>query len=297
MCLPDATFQFLRQFVLDHSAISIESDKQYLIEARLAPIVCGHDMTSLEALSQRLRSEPFGPLHREVVDAITTNETSFFRDRHPFETLRTLIPRVARERPDGHRLRIWCAGCSSGQEAYSLAMLLLEQFPELARGSVELLGTDISGRMIRRARDGRYSQLEINRGLPAPLLVRYFEQEPGGVWRIKSHVRAMVRFAEHNLVGDRPPPGHWDIVFLRNVLIYFDVDMKRSILGRVRRALNSPGYLFLGGAETTINLDDAFERVVLGQSACYRVPVKGGAVLGSTREALSPASSQKVVSG
>jgi chemotaxis protein methyltransferase CheR len=269
MCLPDTTFQFFRRFIREHSAIVVDDDKMYLVEARLTPVAEECGLSSLDELAHRLRSEPFGAPHRAVVNAITTNETSFFRDRHPFDTLSALLPTLIEQRSEERALRIWCAGSSSGQEPYSIAMLLLEHFPRLAGWSVDLLGTDISGQMIARAQKAAYSQLEVNRGLPAALLVKYFEQD-GHHWRLRTDVRRMVRFAEHNLSRHWPPPGPWDIVFLRNVLIYFDVDTKRSILARVRRVLDPRGYLFLGGAETTLNLDDKFERVAVGRSACYR---------------------------
>lgn len=201
---------------------------------------------------------------------MTTNETSFFRDLHPFETLRTtVLPDVIARRASERRLHLWSAACSSGQEPYTIALVLREHFPALAGWTVRLVATDLSREILARARAGRYSQLEVNRGLPAPLLTKHFTRE-GMEWQLKDEVRRMVEFRELNLLEAWSGLADLDIVFIRNVLIYFDQDIKRGILGRVHRALRPGGYLFLGGAETTLNLDDRFERLHIGKTPCYR---------------------------
>src|SRR5690348_7230774 len=193
-------------------------------------------------------------LAREVVEAMTTNETSFFRDVHPFETLRTkVLPELVQVRGPGRALRIWCAAASTGQEPYSIAMLLREHFPAAA-ATVQLVATDINRAVLARAQSGVFRQLEVNRGLPAAMLIKYFEKS-GLDWQLKPEIRRMVTFAEANLLEQWPIVGEQDIVFMRNVLIYFDVPTKRRILARVREAMANDGVLFLGGAETTTGID------------------------------------------
>jgi chemotaxis protein methyltransferase CheR len=205
-----------------------------------------------------------------VVDALTINETSFFRDAHPFEALRThILPELIEKRRASRTLRIWCAACSSGQEPYSVALTIKEHFPELAGWRVELVGTDLSPTMLDRAREGRYSRLEVNRGLPARLLVKYFEQD-GTDYRIDDSVRRMVTFRPHNLASPWPSLPQTDVVFMRNVLIYFGLETKREILTKVKRVLRPDGYLLLGGAETTVHVDDTFTRTPIGRTTFYR---------------------------
>ena len=271
MSLSSRGFETVRALVKQHAAIVLEPGKSYLVEARLAPLARRAGAASLDALVDELRSTPFGALHAKVVDAMTTNETSFFRDLHPFEALRkAIIPGLVRRREIERKLHIWCGASSSGQEPYSIAMLLREHFPRLRDWSVVLIATDISEEMLERAREGRFSQLEVNRGLPAPLLVRYFEKD-GAEWRIADDVRRMVTFRPLNLVKPWPPMPPLDLVFLRNVMLYFDLDSRREILGRIRRALQPDGHLFLGAAETTLHVDDAFERVAVERSWAYRL--------------------------
>ena len=269
--LSDVDFAYVRDLVREHSGIILGGDKRYLVESRVTPIVRRESLASLSDLVRRLRSRPYDGLHRRVTEAMTTNETSFFRDHRPFEALReTLIPELVERRAGDRRLRIWCAACSSGQEPYSVAMLIREHFPALASWDVDILGTDISTNMIRRAQQGRYSQLEVNRGLPAHLLVKYFEKV-GSEWQIDTKIRDQVTYRQMNLLGGCPAYDRWDVVLLRNLLIYFDTDTKRSLLASVGRQLQPDGYLFLGGAETTLNLSDEFERVPVASAGCYRM--------------------------
>ena len=205
-------------------------------------------------------------LHGKVVEALTTNETTFFRDHHPFEALRSeVLPRLIAGRQRTRNLFVWSAACSTGQEPYSLAMLIREHFPELKDWDVRILATDFSQAALDRVNLGRYRQLEVNRGLPAPLLVKYFERE-GAEWRVRSDLRSMVETKQLNLVEQWPSMPFVDVVMLRNVLIYFDVATKKKILGHVRKIMSSDGVLFLGAAETTLNIDDSFDRMTVGHA-------------------------------
>jgi len=264
-------FNYLRDLVLRHSAISIDSGNEYLAESRLAYIAIIEGHPSVGALLTQMRSRPFGSLHRRVLDAMTNNETWFFRDLYPFEMMkRRLLPELIEKRKVVRRLNIWSAASSSGQEAYSLAMMLEEDFPELRNWTVKILGTDISSAILNRARSGRYSQMEVNRGLPASMLMRYFQRE-GLEWVVKDSIRNRVSFEAMNLAQQWPLLPAMDIVLLRNVLIYFTVEVKRQILAQVRNVIQPDGYLFLGCAESTIKLDENFERIACEKTGCYRL--------------------------
>ncbi|MCI0539743.1 MAG: protein-glutamate O-methyltransferase CheR [Verrucomicrobiales bacterium] len=266
-----ADFDYIRNFVRDQAAIVLEPGKEYLVESRLHSLARKENFASLDSLIRQLRTQPNNGLHRKMVDAMTTNETSFFRDIHPFEAMKkSILPELLARRAQERQLHFWCGAASTGQEPYSLLMLIAEHFPELLKWDFKFVATDLCGEVLARARVGRFSQLEVNRGLPATLLVKYFVRQ-GAEWEIREDLRRRVDFREMNLVKDwlwMPPQ---DIVFLRNVLIYFNVETKRAILAKVRRLLRPGGYLLLGGAETTFNVDDAFERVVFDKTICYRV--------------------------
>lgn len=274
MPISASEFNYIRELVRQRSAIVLEPGKEYLVESRLTAVARGEGFASLKQFLDELRRQPANGLHDRVVEALMTNETSFFRDVHPFDSLRqSVLPELIQRRAAERQLVIWSAACAAGQEPYSIAMLIRESFPALADWSVKILATDLSKAMLARGREGRFTQLEINRGLPARYLVKYFSQR-GVEWQVQDDIRAMVEFRELNLAGRWPAMSPPDIVFLRNVLIYFDVATKREVLAKVRLVMRPDGYLFLGGAETTINLDDAFERVSLGKSTCYRPPAK-----------------------
>lgn len=271
MSLSQTDFDYVRDLVLRQSAIVLEGDKGYLAETRLHTLARTEGCTSVGDLVGRLRERRSNGLHQRVVEAMTTNETSFFRDQHPFEALRLVVlPELIRCRAAERRLHVWCAGCASGQEPYSLAMLVREHFPFLPGWNLRLLASDLSNDMLERARQGRYSALEIGRGLPPELRARYFDPA-GPDWQIRDEVRRLVEFQRINLIDSWPPLPAFDVVFLRNVLIYMDTTAKKDILGRVRRVLRPDGYLFLGGAETPLNLDDAFVRVPVERAGCYRL--------------------------
>jgi chemotaxis protein methyltransferase CheR len=276
LALSAADFSFVAMLVNDRSAVVLEPGKEYLVQSRLSPLVPKHGCENLAELIERLRKHPNEVLVREVVEAMVTTETTFFRDIHPFDVIRrTLIPQLVERRQSSRSLNIWCAACSSGQEPYSLAILLKESFPQLAGWRLNLWATDISEQMLERSRAGRYSQLEVNRGLSAAYLLKYFRQE-GTDWILQDAVRNMVTFSRLNLTGPWPAMPKWDIILLRNVMIYFNDATKRSILERVDRSLATDGFLLLGGAETTINLVNSFERVESLKSGFYRHRIPAG---------------------
>lgn len=270
--LDASSFEFVRDLLLRRSAILLEPGKDYLVESRLAPLARKHGLGGVADLVAQLRRLPYGALHDQVIDAMTTNETSFFRDLHPFEAMRNVVlPELIRRRAARRTLNIWSAAASSGQEPFTVAMLLRDHFAQQVAGwSIGILASDLSSEMLDKAREGRFTQLEVNRGLPAAMLLKHFTKQ-GNDWRISDEIRRMVQFRRLNLIEPWPPLPPMDVILLRNVLIYFSVETKRQILAHVRRVLSPDGFLFLGGAETTLNLDDAFERVKYDRSGCYRL--------------------------
>jgi chemotaxis protein methyltransferase CheR len=266
-----AEFAYLADVVRQDAAIVLEPGKEYLVESRLQPLARKTGLGSLAELVRALRAGNRA-LREQVVDAMTTNETSFFRDAHPWEALRkSVLPELIARRAATRSLDIWCGACSSGQEPYTLGLLLKEHFAsQLVGWRVRILATDISESMLERTRKGRYSQLEVNRGLPAPMLVRYFARE-GLEWQLEPEVRAMVERRRFNLADESGwgLMGPFDLVLVRNVLIYFDVSTKQRILRNIRRRLRPDGTFFLGSCETTIGLVDDFERVVDGKTIYY----------------------------
>lgn len=261
--------RFLMDYIYRASGIVLDEDKRYLLEARLAPVLQKAELDSFDALCSSLRSNG-NLLRKQVVEAMTTHETLFFRDSAPFDALKTeILPPLLEQRKSLRKLTFWSAAASSGQEAYSLAMLLLEM--GLGDWNIQILGTDLSEQILDRAREGRYLQIEVNRGLPASFLVKYFERK-GTEWQLKENVRRMVRFEKFDLRESMRTKGPFDVIFCRNVLIYFDVETKKKILAELRGALFTGGYLSLGGAETTLNLDDRFQRVTLGKAVFYKAP-------------------------
>lgn len=272
--LREDDLRFIRRFIQERSAIVLDENKDYLVEARLAPLAEQEGFPSMSAMFSSLKSAPRSDLVKKVVEAMTTNETSFFRDIAPFDCLRTrVLPEVVEKRRPQRKLTLWCGASSSGQEPYSIIILMRDAFPELDEWDVSLLATDINSAMVERTRAGTYSQLEVNRGLPAKLLVKNFARK-GVKWQVKPELQKIIDAKELNLIERWPAMQKMDIVFLRNVLIYFDVPTKRQILGRIKSQLQPDGYLFLGGAETTVGIDDDFERVEFPNASCYRL--RGG---------------------
>ncbi len=264
-------FDYVRAYIRHEAAIVVEPGKEYLVESRLETLARKENLPSLEELVARLRANPKGELWKKTLDAMTTNETSFFRDIHPFNALKTTIfPDLIKQRGTDRQLNFWCGAASTGQETFSVLMTIAESFPELLSWKLSYLATDLCLEVLARCKAGRFSQLEVNRGLPAPLLVKYFTRQ-GAEWEFREDLRKRVDFREMNLVKDWHHMPPLDVIFLRNVLIYFDVETKKAILAKVRQVLRPGGYLLLGGAETTMNLDDAFERVVVEKTTCFRV--------------------------
>ncbi len=263
-----ADYDAVVRFVHDRAGIVLEPGKEYLVDSRLVPLARKHGLAGISAVVAKLR---VGQLAAEVIDAMVTTETSFFRDGIPFDTLRTaVLPPLLDRRATTRQLSIWCAAAASGQEPYTIAILLKEHFPELSGWRIEFLATDLSSEMLRRARDGWYSAHEVARGLSAPLLAKYFRPDRGG-HLVRDDLRAGIDFRPLNLTDPFwPVVGQFDIIFLRNVMIYFDVPTKQAVLGRVRRVLKPDGHLLLGGAETTYGLDDAFERAADLAGGFYR---------------------------
>jgi chemotaxis protein methyltransferase CheR len=273
MTLASTSFDWVRDLVHRESAIVLQPGKEYLVEARLLPIARQMGLPDVGKLVETVRQRPGPEDTRRIVEALTTNETSWFRDGDPFTALTsTVLPELLAARGPADRLRIWSAACSSGQEPYTIAMLLEDALPNAA-ARVSITATDLSRAMVERTRAGRFSQLEVNRGLPAPMLVRHFTRV-GNEWEVAPALRRMITATPCNLAAPLPRMGPFDVVYLRNVLIYFDLPTKQTILRRVRELMRPDGWLFLGAAETTLGVDDSWERVVLGRSSAYR-PGKG----------------------
>jgi chemotaxis protein methyltransferase CheR len=272
MSITATDFAFVSSLVRRRSAIVLEPGKEYLVEARLLPVARKVGADGLAGLVSMLQRTPeSNPLYGQVIDALTTNETSWFRDRHPFDAITEhVLPKVISDgRPD-RTFRIWSAACSSGQEAYSLIMTLNDRLVMHPGWRLDMLATDLSAEILDQAKAGVYSQLEVNRGLPAPMLVRHFERR-GAAWQIKESLRKSVTFRAMNLAQPFPSVPQMDVIMLRNVLIYFDIATKRQVLAQMRRVLRPGGLLFLGAAETTLNLDENYERVQLGRATAYRL--------------------------
>lgn len=271
MAITRAEFDFIRTLVSAKAGIVLETGKEYLVESRLTPVTQKLGLKSIGELVTRLRLEPRCGFDSHVIEAMTTNETTFFRDNAPFEALRKhMLPALIQARRTSTQLRIWCAASSTGQEPYSLAMLLAEHFPELASWDVQIVASDLSIEVLDRARAARYTQFEINRGLPIQYLMKYFEKH-GSEWQLKRSIADRVEFRQINLIERWPPFLPLDMVFIRNVMIYFDVETKRQILQRIRQMLKPDGYLFLGSSETTMNLGNDFQRSEHDLAGCYRV--------------------------
>lgn len=265
------TITYVCTLVRRKSAIELDAAKAYLIDARLTPVAKRFGYESTSDMVRTLQAKPNHDVQQQVVEAMTTNETSFFRDAHPFEAMRTtIVPELLKTRAAKKALNIWSAASSTGQEAYSIAMLLRENFAELANWNIRIVGTDLSDDVLEKARAGRFSQVEMNRGLPALLLAKYFRRE-GMQWELAPQIRAMATFTKLNLIERWPPLPTMDVVFLRNVLIYFSPDTKRAILEKIRAVMAPQAVLFLGAAETTMGLDSSFERVQSGNSVYYRL--------------------------
>lgn len=268
--LAAADFAFVQRLTIERSGLDLLAGKEYLVESRLRPVAESFGADSIAGLIERARrgSEPASSA---IVEAMATQETYFFRDTHPFETLRQEILPDVISRAGTSGMTIWSAAAATGQEAYSVAMLLREHFPT-ARASI--LATDFSQLALARASRGTYSQLEVNRGLPAKMLIKYFNRD-GRSWEVKPELKQLITFRELNLINPFPPLPKMDVILLRNVLTYFEPATKKAVLGRIAKVLTPGGYLLLGGSETTYGLDPAYERVHSGGHVYYRLKAEG----------------------
>lgn len=263
--------KYLRELVEAGAGLSREQAKDYLFESRLGAVARLHGQAGVGPLVQQLRSSALGPLHREVVEAMTTQETSFFRDSHPYEALRKVVlPDLIQRRAASRTLNIWCAASSTGQEPYSLAILLREHFKQLLTWDVKILATDLSEAALARARAGIFNRAEIARGLPPALLAKYFTENARQDFQLREDVRRCIEFRSFNLVGSWGRLPEFDLILLRNVLIYFSLETKRRVLLRTRDCLKADGYLLLGSAETTLHVDEAFDMVHVERTSFYR---------------------------
>jgi chemotaxis protein methyltransferase CheR len=254
-------YDYLRKSLKERSGLVLSADKQYLVESRLLPVARKAGLANLGELVAALKAAREPALMSTVVEAMTTNESFFFRDKTPFEHFRdTIMPALLAARKSVRTIRIWCAAASTGQEPYSLAMSLKAIQSQIAGWRIELLATDLSGEVLEKARQGLYTQFEVQRGLPIALLIKHFTQI-GDLWQIAPDIRAMVRYRQLNLLTNFAQLGMFDLIFCRNVLIYFDQDTKIDVLNRLARATASDGYLVLGAAETVVGLTDRFKMV------------------------------------
>lgn len=265
------SFEYLRRLMLRRTGTELDAGKKYLVEARLFAVAMREGFGSPAALLEGLQTEEeWGVLHRKVAEAMLNCETSFFRDLYPFEAMREVIlPELIRKRESTRTLNLWCAAASSGQEAYSIAMMLLEHFPRLAGWKIRLIASDVSESILERARAGVFGHVEVNRGLPARLLVRFFERVDTQ-WRIAEQPRRMIEFQQINLAGAWPTLPPMDVVLLRNVLLYFGPETRGTVLRKVSQLLKADGYLFMGGGETSLYSDRSFESVRIGKATCFR---------------------------
>ncbi len=260
-------YRYLQDHVYSQSGIVLDQDKQYLVESRLGPLVRQLNLGSINDLCALLRATGSGEIGRQVAEAMTTNETYFFRDPAHYDAIRSvLLPRLKQERQQFRQMRFWSAASSTGQEAYSLAMALVED--GLEDWNVRIVGTDFSNEVLARARSGRYRQIEVNRGLPTPMLVKYFRRA-GLDWEVHERLRAMVQFETIDLRESLAAWGPFDLVFCRNVLIYFDQATKTRILREIAGTLFRGGWLLLGGAETAFGVDEWFQREMVGGASVY----------------------------
>jgi chemotaxis protein methyltransferase CheR len=271
-------YEFLRKLLKERSGLDLSADKQYLVESRLIPLARKSGLPGIAELVAKIKSGA-DALTSVVVEAMTTNETFFFRDKIPFDHLRqTILPALLQARASRRALRIWCAASSTGQEPYSVAMCVKE-FAGLAGWRVEIVATDLSQGVLEKAKAGIYSQFEVQRGLPIQMLVKYFTQI-GELWQLNADIRAMVQHRQFNLLQDLSHLGTFDVIFCRNVLIYFDQDTKAGVFGRLARMLDTDGVLLLGAAESVVGISDAF-RPDPERRGLYRLnterPVRGAA--------------------
>jgi len=275
MSMTDREFGYISTFLLKSSGIVVQKEKMYLLRSRLQPLLRKHKIASLDKLAQEVRRNEMGALSHEVVDAMTTNETLFFRDQYPYEALKTLVfPEIVHGKSLGKRINIWSAASSRGQEAISIALTAMESVPQADR-RVKILGTDLSDEALAYASDALYTQMEVQRGMPVKMLVRFFNQE-GTNWRICPELKSMMTFKKGNLVSDQltmtvRPHGPFDIVFLRNVLIYFTVEERKRVIDRIAANMVKGGYLVTGATEVAQGIRSKWEMITFKNKRLWKL--------------------------
>jgi len=263
--MTSGNYDYIRDMVKERSGLVVTPDKTYLIETRLAPVARSHGFETIDEMVEDLLRQPNEALTVEVTEALNTHESLFFRDHAPFDLFeKKLLPELIKRRDTKRRIRVWCAACSSGQEPYSLAMIVDNMGQKLGGWSVDIVATDISHAVLKRAQDGLFSQFEVQRGLPVQYLVKYFTQD-GEYWRVNQTIRDRVDFRPFNLLNPPRTLGTFDVVFCRNVLIYFDIETKTRVLSSIRGVLADDGVLFLGSAESTMGLSKELWPVEAGR--------------------------------
>ena len=268
-------FELIAEILKDRSGLALNKEKAYLLESRLNPVARKWSFSGFDELAQAIRTKRDEALLIDVTEAMTTNESFFFRDQKPFDQFSSIVlPHLLEARAAERSFRIWSAACSSGQEPYTLAMLLKEHAEKLAGWRVEIVATDLSNEILDKAKEGLYSQFEVQRGLPISLLVKYFSQV-GDRWQIDDSLRSMVKFQKFNLLGDSSSLGNFDVVFCRNVLIYFDPPTKSKVLETIAEMLPPDGFLYLGGAETVLGTSDRFQ-IMQGHRGIYSLTTGRG---------------------
>ncbi len=273
MSIGQQEFLYIQELLLKETGVSIDRSKEYLLEGRLDHIKSEQKLTTINQLLQKIKSDPIGnaDLKKLVLEALLTHETFFFRDNHPFESFKQVIlPNIMKAKKDSRVINIWNAACSTGQEPYSLAIYIKEHFPELRSWTVNIWATDLSDQILDKAKLGLFRDIEISRGLPEELLKRYFIKE-GKNWALNQEIKKMIKFEKLNLLHPFPHMPKQDIIFMRNVLIYFDEETKKEIFSKVENVLADTGYYILGSTETPINLTKAFKAETVIKTICYRL--------------------------
>jgi chemotaxis protein methyltransferase CheR len=267
MAFSSDDFKLYQILLFKESGLSIKEDKAYLLESRMNSLIKKLDIPDTATLTAKVKAGDAN-IKKEVIEAMTTNETFFFRDMHPFDKFRDVaLPKILENKPVGSTIRIWCAACSSGQEPYSLAIILKENAAKFAGYNFEIIATDLSDDILDTAKAAKYSQFEVQRGMPITLLVKYFKQE-GTEWFLNDDIKSMVKFEKFNLLDSMTKYGTLDIVFCRNVLIYFNAETKGMVLSELKQRIAKHGFLFLGGAETVVGVTDQF-KLMDGQRGLY----------------------------
>ncbi len=271
MAVSESDFLFISNLLYERLGIRLEKEKGYLVESRLAKVAERAGVGDLGRLVLLLKTKhPPEEVINDTLEAMTTNETFFFRDTAPFEALKEkVLPVLIAKKKSEKAIHIWSAACSTGQEAYSIALTLREAFPHLSDWNIRITGTDVAGKVVAKAKEGVFNQSEINRGISPPMLAKYFTRSDEN-WKLRDEIRNMVQFRTMNLKNDWPSMARMDIIFLRNVLIYMDNESRKTIFGRAHRLLQSHGFLFLGAAETTFNISDLFKRADWKGAGCFQ---------------------------